>query len=405
MPPDEDLLAELRSALAHLDDPAYLESHPLTRRIAFVAQASDLSRGQLLRRTLRLGIEALDPGAEATRQAPEARSYEVLCRYAIARESMVAIAARLNMGERQAYRHLRRGLEALAQILSELAVEPGGGIALLGERASTRAAKVREEVERLSRVESQEVEIAPLLAAAAESARLLAHEKGQTIDLELPAENLSVVANRVMLRQAVLNLLSHMVGAHTGQRISVSVAKGEQDVILRFAYHPRAGADPPASESPYAVAVQLLDSQGIAWVRQDAGNGTHEFVVRIPLLRERVVLIVDDNEGLITLFRRYLRRTRYRVLAAAGAQEALAVLGQAQPDIVLLDVMMPDRDGWEVLQALRAQEAGRRARIIICSIIDDPQLAAALGADAFLHKPVDQTGLLDALEQAEKQAR
>ena len=59
---------------------------------------------------------------------------------------------------------------------------------------------------------------------------------------------------------------------------------------------------------------------------------------------------------------------------------------------------MPTRDGWEVLQEIRQNEAGAKAKVLVCSIINDPDLAAAMGADGFLHKPVDRASLLQALK-------
>ena len=76
------------------------------------------------------------------------------------------------------------------------------------------------------------------------------------------------------------------------------------------------------------------------------------------------------------------------------------MLPRVRPDVVILDVMMPDRDGWELLQTLRTHEPEKATRVIICSVIKDPDLAFALGADGFLHKPVDRAQLLQALEAA-----
>jgi CheY-like chemotaxis protein len=65
---------------------------------------------------------------------------------------------------------------------------------------------------------------------------------------------------------------------------------------------------------------------------------------------------------------------------------------------MLLDVMMPRRDGWELLRVMRQQPAEHPVRVIVCSIIDDPQMARALGADGFLRKPIDEQRLVQALE-------
>jgi len=406
MPTREQSLSELRSALAHLDDPPYLENHPLAQRISFIAEAPALSRGQLLRRTLRLAIEALDPGAEALRDGPEARSYEVLHRYAIARQSMVAIAAKLDISERQAYRELRRALEALEQVLSELASGSANGLGLFG-KAPTPAAKVREEVERLSRGNSQEVDIAQLVIGTLESAQCLAQERAVEIRLVRQPPSLIVTANRVMLRQAVLNLLSHMVsvaaagGSHTG--VEVAVERVDSHAVVQMTYGGGVLEEMPPSESPYAVAAQLLDSLGIRWTQETTAQGVTRVSLPVPLAREHKVLVVDDNEGIIALFRCYLRHQPYRVLGATSAEQALALLDTERPDLVILDVMMPDRDGWEVLQAMRARPAGAKARVIVCSIINDPHLAAASGANGFLHKPVDQARLVQALERVMKE--
>jgi CheY-like chemotaxis protein len=404
MPLAEELLSELRSALAHLDDPPYLENHPLTKRLSFISQAPALSRGQLLRRTLRLVIETLDPGQDVPRSAPEARSYEVLQRYAIAKESMIAIASRLDISERQAYRELRCATEALAQILSEMTTDRAEGLALLEAKAPgsapERAARVLEDIERLSRAGSEELDIVRLVISAVESVRNLARERRLEIELEAGTEPLGIMANRVMLRQAVLNLLSHAVSSQEAGHITVQLDRAEQNATVELFYTPPPDHIPPDSEGPYAVATQILNSLGIRWGQETSADGMRRIWLAIPLAQEHTVLIVDDNEGLIALFRRYLRPLPYRVVGVTRAAEALAMVDQLRPELVILDVMMPDRDGWEVLETLRAMPSlndGHRLRVIVCSIINDPQLAAALGADAFLHKPVDQASLLHAI--------
>ena len=109
---------------------------------------------------------------------------------------------------------------------------------------------------------------------------------------------------------------------------------------------------------------------------------------------------MDDNRGIIALFTSYLRQLPYHVSGATSAAEALEILQRSRPDIVILDVMMPDRDGWEVLEKLRARRSEDRPYILVCSIINDPELAMALGANAFLSKPVSLGQLLQAIEVA-----
>ena len=392
MTDSKELLAELRHALAHLDDPPRLENHPLIRRIPFVAEAPDLSRGQLLRRTLKLAIETLDPDPALRSDAPRAHSYQVLQRYAVGKQSMTAIASELGVSERQAYRELRRAVEALAQILCE---DDLG----LGPRPGQRLdmPSLRQEVERLSDGSSQDLNLARLVEAVVESARHLGEEKGTPIRLETEEADLHVTATRVMLRQALLNLLSHMVRVSGGAEVCVRIRGSAEEALVEFTYCANSLPDALPSHAPYEVAAQLFELMGLRWQREEAKSGMVRVVVPIPLAPTHKVLIVDDNEGTIALFRRYLRHKQYQVLVASDARQALELLEQADPEVVILDVMIPDRDGWEILELLRARQRDPQPRVIVCSIINDPELAAALGADAFLHKPVSRAQLLQTL--------
>ncbi len=391
MPAPQGLLGEVHSALTHLDDPPYLERHPLVNRIPSVAQAPELSRGQALRRTIRLAIAALHPGASGNPGPIEARCYQVLYRWAISREGMVAIAGSLGISLRQAYRDLRVATEALAEILDSAGRQAGGS------PAAPLPGPLGAELARLAQVTEQDVDLERMLVDAVGNARTLAREHQVEILMDVQASGLHTVANRVMLRQAVLNLLSHAVCSQPRLPLMVRLyAQGER-AQLEIHYHPGAEEDPPQPNTPYDIAGQLLRSLGLCWQRQPQGDGAFAITVAIPLTRARTVLIVDDNEGLIALFKGYLRQRPYRVYASSDPAQALELLQQLCPDVVILDVMMPDRDGWEVLQQMRACEAGKHARIIVCSVIKDPRLASALGADAFLGKPVDRTSLLRAL--------
>ncbi len=392
------LLSQLRQALAHLDDPLYLEGLDLACQISLVAQSPDLSKGQNLRRALQLAIATLDPEPNRASPVVEPRSYQVLCRYAIAKQSMVAIARQLDISQRQAYRELYRGIEALARILNDLAPSAELATDIAPSSAGSQAAKVRAELERLAGAEAQDIDLGTLLAGIVESVRVLAGERQVVVQLADGTTALHVAANRVMLRQAILNLLSHMVSTHQGQIVSVELCWAENDASVRMRYRPAAVPELAQSESPYAMAVQLINTLGLRWAENLDLDGDRHVTIYVPLVRRHSVLVVDDNDGVIALFARYLRHQPFSLVGAHDYREALAKLAQARPEAIILDVMLPNQDGWEVLQALRAHPLGKHARIIICSIINDPELARALGADAFLHKPVDRQCLLQALE-------
>jgi len=89
----------------------------------------------------------------------------------------------------------------------------------------------------------------------------------------------------------------------------------------------------------------------------------------------------------------------YTVMAVPNTEDGLQIVGQLQPDAVILDVMMPGIDGWELLQRLRTTHETRCIPVIICSVINDPELAFALGASQYVSKPVTRDSLRLALQQ------
>jgi DNA-binding response OmpR family regulator len=102
-------------------------------------------------------------------------------------------------------------------------------------------------------------------------------------------------------------------------------------------------------------------------------------------------LVVDDAADLRFLMREVLTRSGLRVEEATSGVDALGRLGSDPPDVVILDVQMPDMDGWETLTAMRRQQ-GDGMGIILCTVRSHPADAVRayeLGCDAFLAKPFD----------------
>ena len=116
---------------------------------------------------------------------------------------------------------------------------------------------------------------------------------------------------------------------------------------------------------------------------------------------QRAVLVVDDNEDVLELCRRYLAPHGYGVITATTAEEAIDLAAQLQPFAITLDLMLPGQDGWDALQALLNRPDTQRIPVIICSVLKQRELALSLGATAFLEKPVTEQGLLAALRMLE----
>ena len=115
------------------------------------------------------------------------------------------------------------------------------------------------------------------------------------------------------------------------------------------------------------------------------------------------VLVVDDNHDNADIIRQYLEAKGYPVTVAYNGEEALALFETARPSIVLLDVMMPGRDGWEVCRIMKQHPVlGRSVRVIMVTALDewdDKRQALQTGADDYVAKPFDLAALAATVER------
>jgi two-component system KDP operon response regulator KdpE len=112
------------------------------------------------------------------------------------------------------------------------------------------------------------------------------------------------------------------------------------------------------------------------------------------------VLVVDDEPHIRRLLRTTLERTDYDVSEAATAREALDRLGKVQPDLVLLDLGLPDRDGLELVPLIRGQSTATLLVISARDATDQKVAALDLGADDYVTKPFDTEELLARMRAA-----
>jgi signal transduction histidine kinase len=112
-----------------------------------------------------------------------------------------------------------------------------------------------------------------------------------------------------------------------------------------------------------------------------------------------VVVVIEDDEDAAALLEATLVGAGYRVLTAPNGERGLSLAREHDPAAVTLDVMMPEMDGWRVLQAMRADRRLASIPVIVCSIVDNRPLGYSLGASDYLVKPVDPATLTDTLDR------
>lgn len=113
-----------------------------------------------------------------------------------------------------------------------------------------------------------------------------------------------------------------------------------------------------------------------------------------------VILVVEDDPSSRELLAIYLNRASYRVIQAMDGEQAVQMARELQPDAITLDVMLPKKDGWQVLTEIKADPRTASIPVVMVTMTDDRDLGFVLGAVDWLVKPVDQRTLLNVLQKA-----
>ncbi len=113
----------------------------------------------------------------------------------------------------------------------------------------------------------------------------------------------------------------------------------------------------------------------------------------------KMVLAIDDDRQVLNLYERHLNEHGYQVITLSDPAQAVAYARQHQPFAITLDIMMPNIDGWQVLEQLKQDPSTRSIPVVICSIVENRQKGLNLGAVGYLTKPVLEDDLLKALQR------
>ena len=403
---------EVRTALTHLFDFAYLQNHPLALRLSATQPMDGMTRARRLRRLLLDCIEALRP--ESKMPSTIARAYAILTYRCVDGLEMEEIEAKLALSRRQTYRDYSRGVEAVASQLWDVLERHASELGITEKTqpampSNPRMVLAELEVERLRKEVSLEpVDLDDLLAGVCQLLALRSQQRGITLQVTEMTTVAPVLADRTLLRQALINLLSYALDTLPSQStLRIESISSERALTLFFGI---AESTQPAPHSAPAVPRQgvgltvaqiLLTAQG-GTLLVEQKNGRWQASMTLPLAQlssAPTVLVVDDNADLIALFQRYLAGHRVTVVGATNGPQAQALALKLHPQLIVLDVMLPQQDGWEILQGLRGHPPLTSVPIIMCSVLNERTLALSLGASDYITKPVTQAVLLTTLQQ------
>jgi signal transduction histidine kinase/ActR/RegA family two-component response regulator len=289
----------------------------------------------------------------------------------------------------------------------------------------------------LSKVEAGQMVLEPStfgVGSALDYTLILLRERATqhaiTVTVEVADDIGTIEADELKFKQVALNLVSNAVkftpdggsvsvrAYREGAALMVSVTDTgigvppeDQERIFESFQQGRRGA--PKEEGTglgLTLSRRIVELfGGRMWLESTAGVGS-TFGFSIPGVLERgeeiasavrselpAVVLVDDDRASLDLLSAYLDGSPIQALRAGDGVDGLELIRKVLPAAVVLDIKLPRLDGWHVLAELKADPTTVEIPVVIASVVDDQSQGTALGADAYLRKPVSRDHLLDAL--------
>lgn len=409
----------VRDLFVHLDDSPYLRGHPLAK---LLAAPGEQGSPEALRRVLVDVIEELRPSDPILPRSRGWRRYRYLRRRYVEGVDPDQIAHELGLSPRQCRREHVVAVETVASLLWKRLPAPsedGGAHPLLETPppdetppSADAALALESELKRAAFEQPKEDTSAQdVLGGVLRTISSLAASRGAKVELSADEQLAPVTVQRIVLRQILLSLLSYAIGLHEQARIDVTATNAAHAVEVRVTASGRGDGRATveldsariAGVDEIAVARRLAETQGAA-LQVDSTGDAVTFRLTLPSARTATVLVIDDNPDVARLVQRYLVGTSYRLIQARTGAGALRQAQAARPDAIILDVLLPAEDGWEVLEALKSDPGTRDIPVVVCSVLPDRLLALSLGVVDFLPKPITQPALLAALERCRELA-
>lgn len=382
-----ELIAWTRDALDRLFDLAFLRHHA-----GAACVAGRFADEREVQNALLQIIRQLKPPLNVPAHAPAWRVYNTLnLRYAQGLSQSEA-AAQMNIGARQMRREQQRAIQTVAVLLFE------------GTPATEQPrAEAEQSVDQAAHDgRSDFTHLDDLLRSVIRLFDDMLERQRARVAIAMPASMPAVRANRMALRQLLVSSFNWLISDVADDEVRIEAVIEPSRIVIRMMKRDRgrAGAD-EALETARQMAGLLR-----APVEMTTEDGWVSVTIRLPTDEARCVLMIDDNPHAVQLTQRYLQQSGdFYLVSVTDSREALRMAVSARPACILLDVMMPERDGWELLTLFRAHPEVAGIPIVISSVLREEGLARALGATAVLTKPFTAAQLIDLLRSVTQSRR
>lgn len=332
--------------------------------------------------------------------------------------------------------------------MMEEEMEEAGDAALLGDVRKIQSnarhlLSLINDVLDLSKIEAERMTtfaetfaIEELVRGVASTVESLVHQKGNEIALDLAPGLGEMHTDQVKLRQCLFNLVSNAAKFTEKGQITLRAARSGNEVVFSV-------ADSGIGMTPEQLArlFERFSQADVSTTRRFGGTGLglaitrafcrllggdvevtstygegSTFTIRLPAEMpeqpaeeaeapapagsgQHVVLVVDDDPAQRDLLTRFLEREGFAVRAAADGRTGIELARTQHPRAILLDVMMPQMDGWSVLSALKADPDLATIPVVMVTFVNEPGLSESLGAAETVLKPVEWDRLKAVMER------
>ena len=398
----------LRNSLNHLYDLDYLRQSPLIIDFGIINRF-DVS--SVLQRLLVDAIENLRPGISEPPLSENRKIYEILYFRYIQQFKQEEVAHHIGVSARQFRREQNHALDVLATLLwnryhHEKPAEKTTSMGRIppGDKNAVPTASDWEWVK-----ESHAERVANLKMFTSEIQNMMqpvAAHYNATIQLYCSPSVPELSTHPVAARQILLNLLqaaiNHSAAVETVPTVIVLRVEPAASFV-EFQITTSATQQVPPSKKEQQgnlvkAAAYLAQLSGGRLTMQEKQIG-FACQLMLPSVNGIAVVAMDDNRDILELLERYTAGTRYHLIGSNQAEHLIDLVVHTQAQIIVLDVMMPKIDGWELLGRLRRHPQTAHVPVIILTILDQEELALSLGARALVLKPVTQDRFLAALDE------
>jgi CheY-like chemotaxis protein len=387
--PPKSFERQVRDCLAHLYDFTELHTNPLASQMT--PDLTGLERVQAVRRILIETIEQLKARETAGIPSRQERVYSLLLMRYVEGLPIHEVLEQLALSERQFYREHHRAIQTVSQLLWER---------LRPSQTQDNTISVKSEMQRLSRQSSYvTIDVEELLSGAIAATSNLAEHHQVTIHLHPLQAPGDFYSHQAVLRQTVIWMLSQIIThVAASSDVALNAVNVDQHRAINFEIS-GPGTDililHKALTNNPTVAEFMATLEGTVTLTEVDRT---RFLVQFQLQRQRkVILVIDDNPDAVALLERYITGMPYEIVSAYDADEGFRLAQNLQPSWIVLDIMLPHTDGWKMLQTLKAHPRTQPIPVLVCSVLDNPDLALSLGADAYLRKPPDRISFLESL--------